>query len=425
MTAWHAALALLAVAPPPPEPPGPNVTLLTGAQMPLVGFGCAGRMGASTLIEAVGAGYRLFDTAQAHEWYDEAALGEALALAGRPRAFIITKVHPRDFGRASTPAALERSLARLRVPTLDLVLLHYPACWGALCEGAPAPEGGWREAWRALEAAQAAGSVRALGVSNFGLAELRQLWAFAARPASRPAVVQSMMDPFVQGAQLRAWCGEHGAVFQAYSSLGTQHALGSAVPNPVLSSALLQAVAQRAGRSVAQVVLRWALHRGAAVLPRSSHAGRMRENLRLFDFDLLPAELAAIDALDGTDPRRAERAPPPRDAPVHLRFVNGRGQPLRLSWAGAAEPAWALAPLGSLELQSYAGHAFSAAAQHAPAVALWRWTVPTPADGQGEPSAPLTVLVAPVGDAGRASADGTDETSGEERMGGVGAKAEL
>lgn len=388
----------------PSEPPGPNVTLLTGAQMPLVGFGCAGRLGAPTLREAANAGYRLFDTAQAPEWYDERALGEALA--GGPRAFLTTKVHPRDFGPSSTAAAVERSLRNLRVDTLDLVMLHYPACWGQLCAGAPPPEGDWRSAWRALEAAQAAGKVRALGVSNFGLSELDELWAFAAGGAARPSVVQSMMDPFRQNTRVRQWCTARGVVFQAYSTLGTQHALGAGragQSNPVLGSALLQRIGHVHGRSVAQVALRWAIQSGAGVLPRSADGVRMRSNLRLFDFELTAAELAAIATLDGTDPHTAERAPRPADAPLQLRFVNSLDQRLVLRWGDASEPTWTLEPRAVLQLQSYAGHTFSAAAAEEPAKPLWRWTVPTPDDAAvggahsriGEEL--LTAVIAPMG----------------------------
>ncbi|KAJ1635661.1 NADP-dependent oxidoreductase domain-containing protein, partial [Pavlovales sp. CCMP2436] len=282
--------ALRTASEPRGEPSGPPATdLLSGAQMPLLGFGCAGRLGAGTLREAARLGYTLFDTAQAHEWYDEAALGEALA--GGPRVFVTTKVHPRDFGAESTAAALERSLARLRVGVIDLVMLHYPNCWGQLCAGSPPPEGDWRAAWRALERGVAEGKVLSLGVSNFGVAELAQLWGNA---RVKPAVVQSWMDPFSQNREVRAWCEKKGVVFQAYSTLGTQHRTGA---NPVLSSALLARIAADNGRSVAQVVLRWALSRGAAVLPRSSNPARMRENLHLFDFELSPAELAQIDSL--------------------------------------------------------------------------------------------------------------------------------
>ncbi|KAG8468194.1 hypothetical protein KFE25_013277 [Diacronema lutheri] len=392
--AW---LALAGAAALPAEPPGPNVTLLTGARMPLVGFGCAGRLGAAVLREAYAAGYRLFDTAQAAEWYDEGALGEALA--GANGVFVTTKVHPRDFGLAATAASIDRSLAALRVRSIDLVMLHYPRCWGELCAGARAPEGDWRDAWRALEAARVAGKVRALGASNFAPHELDELWAHASTAADRPAVVQAFMDPLVQSGALRAWCAERGVVFQAYSTLGTQHALAAGARNPVLGSAALARIARARGRSVAQVVLRWAVQRGAAVIPRSADADRMRANLRLFDFALDDVELAAIDALDGADARVLARTPRAADAPRDVAFANGLDRPVLLRWDGGAGPAWTLPARGTLRLQSYASHAFWAAAAAAPAEAIWRWTVPAPgeaATGDAEDGSPLAVTIAPM-----------------------------
>jgi diketogulonate reductase-like aldo/keto reductase len=397
----------------PAEAPGPNVTLGTGGlALPLVGFGCAGRLGVAELREAIGAGYRLFDTAQAAEWYDEGALGEALAATG-VRAFVTTKVHPRDFGARATAAAVARSLARLRAPAVDLLLLHYAQCWGSLCEGAPPPEGDWRAAWRALEVAHAAGSARALGVSNFGVAELDALWAMA---RVKPAVLQAHMDPFAQNRALRAWCAQHGVVFQAYSTLGTQHRVSSG--NPVLGSAALAAIARARGRSVAQVVLRWALDRGVAVLPRSSDPARMRANLRLFDFALSEGERRVVDDLDGTDPDAHARGGGGGDGRgenggLEVVFVNGvrdgfarasadasggSGAALALAFhpegaAGPGEPVWALGVGESLRLQSAEGHAFSAARASDPATTIWRWVVPPAGAEDGGAAREVRVVV--------------------------------
>lgn len=335
---------------------GPNVTLANGVVMPRVGFGCAGRLGADVLGEALRAGYRAFDTAQAWEWYDEPRLGEAIAASDVPRSalFITTKVHPRDFGPSATPAALRDSFRSLRTDVLDAVLLHYPGCWGSLCGGKKA-EGGWREAWRALEAAYDAGTVRAIGVCNFGAHELGELWSFS---RVRPQLVQNWMDPFHADGEVRAWCAQRGVVFQAFSTLGTQHRVPAG--NPVLRSAVIQKVADGAGVSVARAALRWALQRGACVIPRSQDGARMRDNLRLFDFELTEAQLRAIDALDGTDPSHAPRAPRPADAPLPVRFRNRAHADLALRWGGDASARWPMQPGAVVELTTYAGHTFQA-----------------------------------------------------------------
>lgn len=226
-----------------------SVALSNGVRLPLVGFGCAGYVRRGTLKEALSLGYELFDTAQvpnqtriqpptrslllhlhraplprtqATEWYLEEELGHAIDEAGanRSRLFLMSKLHPRDLGEASTLAAFPTSLRRLRTDYMDAFLLHYPRCFGELCAGRTDPAGDWRGSWRALEALYDSGAVRAIGVSNFAPSELSELLSWA---RVRPHLVQSWMDPLHQERPLRALCADAGVTFQAYSSLGTQH----------------------------------------------------------------------------------------------------------------------------------------------------------------------------------------------------------
>ena len=310
-----------------------TVTLSNGVVMPRVGYGCAGRLGRRTLGEALAAGYRGFDTSQAKEWYLEEELGAAVAAAlasgndngavaaapeggGSPPAvgplpasraelFLETKLHPRDHGEKAALRAFPTSLRQLQTTYVDAFLLHYPSCFGDLCGPTP-PEGTWRDSWRALETLYDAGQTRAIGVSNFSPEDLRQLLAHA---RIRPHLVQSWMDPLQQARPLRALCAQHGILFQAYSTLGTQWLSRTRI-NPVLRHPTLAAVGREVGRSAAQVALRWALQHGVAVIPRSSKPRNMAANLRLFDFALSDEHMAAIDALDGTD-ATSVRAPPP------------------------------------------------------------------------------------------------------------------
>ena len=283
----------------------PTATLHNGLRMPMVGFGCAGYVRKPALLDGLEVGYRLFDTAQAHEWYLEEELGAAIAegKVNRSELFLTSKLHPRDLGATRTLEAFPDSLSRLRTTYLDAFLLHYPRCFGSLC--AKEPEGDWRAAWGALETLYVRGQVRAIGVSNFAPFELQQLLDIA---SVKPHIVQSWMDPLHQERPLRALCAKHGVQFQAYSTLGTQH---QTPVNPVLRHPTLNALAKELGRPVAQVVLRWAVQHGAAVIPRSTKRARMASNLALDDFALSAEQMSAIDALDGTDPRAVHAPPSP------------------------------------------------------------------------------------------------------------------
>jgi len=226
--------------------------------------------------------------------------------ADRSKLFLTSKLHPRDLGESATLAAFPRSLERLHTTYLDSFMLHYPRCFGDLCHGKVEADGDWRGSWRALEALYERGVVRAIGVCNFGADELRELLVFA---RVRPHLVQSWMDPLQQARPLRAVCDEADITFQAYSSLGTQH---RTPVNPVLRHPTIARIAAAVGHSTAQVALRWALQRGAAVIPRSTRRAHMQANLALWDFELSPEQMAEIDRLDGSDPRVAVPPAPPK-----------------------------------------------------------------------------------------------------------------
>ena len=284
---------------------GMAAALSNGVEMPMVGFGCAGYVRRDELVHALDAGYRMFDTAQAHEWYLEEEVGEAIRMSGvnRRELFLTSKLHPRDLGERSTLDAFPNSLRRLNTTYLDAFLLHYPRCFGTLC--AKQPQGTWKDSWRALEQLYDAGKVRAIGVSNFAPQELEELLAHS---VVKPHLVQSWMDPLHQERPLRALCQRHGLRFQAYSTLGTQHRTPF---NPVLKHPLLVAIGKELGKSSAQVALRWALQHGVAVIPRSRNPHRMRANLQLDDWQLTPHQMQTIDGLDGSDPSAISLPPPP------------------------------------------------------------------------------------------------------------------
>ena len=185
-------IALVEVATPPNSTLSSSPAATRTATLPTA-CSCRWSAGAGTrkpaLLDAP-AWPRLFDTAQAHGVFEE--VGDAIAEGhvNRSELFLTSKLHPRDLGATRTLEAFPDSLRRLRTTYLDAFLLHYPRCFGTLC--AKEPEGDWRAAWGALETLYARGEVRAIGVSNFGPAELQQLLDVA---KVKPHLVQSWMDP--------------------------------------------------------------------------------------------------------------------------------------------------------------------------------------------------------------------------------------
>ena len=348
----------------------PNVTLSNGVVMPRVGYGCAGRATAASVEAALRAGARLLDTAQAAEWYDEAAVAEGLARSGVPRSdvVIVTKLHPRDHGANSAAAKIAASAA-LFGGYVDVFLQHYPSCWDGLCGTGwqKRVEGDWRDSWRAMEAAYAAGAVKAVGASNFRDAEFRELLQFA---TVKPHVFQTWMDPFHAEKPLRAAADRAGVVFMSYSTLGTQWEMQRR-GNPVLASPTLRAIGAPSGASAAAVALSWAVQRGAVVIPRSSSPAHVAANARTYvggalQLCLSAADLARVDALDGTT------EPPPADAPVAASFANLGDEAVELFWrspGGAETKVGLLEPRGSTDISTFAGHVFVARLRRSPGAA--------------------------------------------------------
>jgi diketogulonate reductase-like aldo/keto reductase len=253
-----------------------TVTLNNGAVIPQVGLG-VWQSGAATkkaVLAALAAGYRHIDTAAVYG--NEAIVGAAIAESGVPRSelFVTTKLWNSDHGYDKALRAFDASLKRLRLQYVDLYLIHWPVAELRL------------ESWRALEQLASEQRARAIGVSNYLTAHLRELVPVA---KILPAVNQIELTPFLQRADTVALCRELGIVLEAYSPL--TH--GQRLEHP----ALLE-VARRAGRSAAQVLLRWGLQRGYVVLPKSVKPERIVENAALFDFSLDDAAMASLDQLE-------------------------------------------------------------------------------------------------------------------------------
>jgi len=260
--------------------------LADGNQLPMLGLGVwqvpDGPACENAVRLALELGYRHIDTAQAYG--NEASVGKALRDSGVPRdeVFITTKFYP---GGKDPVADAEQSLRKLGVDRVDLYLVHWP-------QRGPV----W--AWPGMERALERGLARSIGVSNFGAADLDQVTAAG---SVTPAVNQIQFSAMEYRRGLLEACRRHGVTAEAYSPLGTGRHLGNK---------RVREIAARAGRTPAQVLLRWCLQHGVPVIPKSTHRERIAENAQVFDFTLSDEDMATLDALDktrGTD-RALERS---------------------------------------------------------------------------------------------------------------------
>jgi 2,5-diketo-D-gluconate reductase A len=224
-------------------------------------------------------GYRHIDTAQAYG--NEESVGQGLRESGVPResVFITTKFYPRNRDPAK---AAEQSLEHLGVDHVDLYIIHWP-------------EGGPTWAWPGMERARELGYTRSIGVSNFDTRELGELFGVA---SVEPVANQVQFSPFEYRRELLEECERRGVAVEAYSPLGT----GRHISDPRVVR-----IADRIGRTPAQVLLRWCLQRDLIVISKSTHRERLEENSRVFDFDLSDDDLTALDALDTTGGTSAAR----------------------------------------------------------------------------------------------------------------------
>lgn len=256
-----------------------SVKLNNGVEMPMVGFGVFQVSDEETekaVLEALKAGYRLLDTAAVYG--NEAGVGRAIKASGIPREeiFVTTKLWiQRENGYENSKKALEDSLNRLGLDYVDLYLMHQPF-------------GDVHEQWCAMEDLYKAGKARAIGVSNFHMDRLMDLITCH---EIVPVVNQIETHPFYQRDAEIAFHQELGVVQQAWAPLAEGKF-------EIFSNPILTQIAQKHGKSVAQVVLRWLNQRGVAIIPKSVKVERMIENREIFDFTLDNEDLAQITTLN-------------------------------------------------------------------------------------------------------------------------------
>ena len=257
----------------------PAVTLNNGVQMPILGFGVFQVPDPAqcerSVRDAIDVGFRLLDTAASYG--NEEAVGAAIRNHGieRGELFVTTKLWVQDASYEGAKAAFERSMSKLQLDYLDLYLIHQPY-------------GDVYGAWRAMEELQRAGRIRAIGVSNF---YPDRLVDFVIHNETVPAVNQIEIHPFHQQADAQKILDEYKVQPEAWGPFAEGR-------NGLFSNDLLQSIASKHGKSVAQVVLRWLTERGVIAIPKSVRKARMAENFAIFDFRLDQNDLAAIATLD-------------------------------------------------------------------------------------------------------------------------------
>ena len=254
------------------------VTLNNGVRMPILGFGVYQMTDAeceASVREALRVGYRLIDTAAIYG--NEEAVGRALKASGVPREelFITTKLWIDDATEDGAKRAVAQSLERLQLDYLDLYLIHQPYH-------------DVHGAWRAMESLNDAGTLRAIGVSNFQPDRVIDLLV---HHRVAPAVNQIETHPFCQQIDAGTLLRDRGITHESWAPFAEGR-------NDLFRNPVLAGIAARHGKSVAQVVLRWLTQRGIVVIPKSIKPERIAENFDIFGFELAPDEMAAITTLD-------------------------------------------------------------------------------------------------------------------------------
>ncbi|MCI1974460.1 MAG: aldo/keto reductase [Limosilactobacillus sp.] len=254
------------------------LTLADGNQIPQEGFGLYKITDQQTMDSSIKTayetGYRLFDTAQLYK--NETEVGQAFKdlNISRENIFVTTKVSEANQGYQSTIDSVKESLRKLQMDYVDLLLVHWPI------------QRAFFDTWRAFEELKKMGLTKSIGVSNFQIIHLQYL---ATKANEMPVVDQVELHPRLTQKPLLKYNQEHKIISQAWSPLGR---------GTVLNIPELKAIADKYGKSTAQIILRWHLQNGVSFIPKSVHPERIKQNADIYDFELSPAEMKQIDNLN-------------------------------------------------------------------------------------------------------------------------------
>ena len=249
--------------------------LNNGVKIPMAGIGTfllAPDDAESSVLHALGCGYRLIDTANAY--LNEKAVGRAIKASGvaREEIFLETKLWPSFYEQ---PDAVEKTLERLDTSYIDLLLLHQPA-------------GNYVAGYQLMEKAYQEGKVKAIGLSNFTAEQIQEILKIC---EIKPTVLQTEVHPYSQEKELKQFLSQEGIVIQAWYPLG--HGDKALIQEPLFTE-----LAHKYGKSNAQIILRWHIQDGNIVIPGSKNPAHIQDNFALFDFSLTPEEMKKIGGLD-------------------------------------------------------------------------------------------------------------------------------
>ena len=252
-----------------------TLTLTGDVVMPMAGIGTfllSPDEAEASCVSALAGGCRLIDTANAY--VNERAVGRAMKKSGlkREEIFLETKLWPSFYEQAD---AVEKTLERLDTSYIDLLLIHQPA-------------GNYVAGYRLMEKAYKEGKVRAIGLSNFNMEQIKEILSIC---EVKPAILQTEVHPYFQEKELKKFLTSQGMAIQAWYPLG--HGDKALIEEPVFSK-----LAQKYGKSNAQIILRWHIQSGNIVIPGSKNPAHIKDNFALFDFALTEEEMAEIAALD-------------------------------------------------------------------------------------------------------------------------------
>ena len=254
------------------------LTLADGQKMPQQGFGVYKLTDSTTFTPTIKSafedGYRLFDTAQMYN--NEADLGVALKAldVDRDDYFITTKVAEKNQGYQSAIDSVKDSLRKLQLDYVNLLLVHWPI------------HGHFFETWQAFEDMKKEGLTKSIGVSNYGMVHLQYL---ATQAHELPVVDQLECHPWLSEKPMIEFNNQHHIVTQAWAPLGR----GRIFEEPIIKS-----LAQKYGKSPAQIILRWHLQNGLSFIPKSAHASRIKENADIYDFELTHDDMLKMDSIN-------------------------------------------------------------------------------------------------------------------------------
>lgn len=256
----------------------PDVKLNNGVKMPILGFGTYGLSGEvcqQSVAEAISAGYRLLDTAKVYG--NEEVVGRGIKQSGidRKKLFVTSKLWVDDAGYENAKKGFEETLRKLQLEYLDLYLIHRP-------------RGDVKGSWKAMEELYKAGKIKAIGISNFDPIQLADLLSYA---EVKPVINQIETHAYFQQTNDYKVLKQHNIQMQAWAPFAEGR-------NGLFTNEILTKIAQKHGKTTAQVSLRWHYQRGIVAIPRSSQKVHIIENLDIFDFKLDSADIKEIEKLD-------------------------------------------------------------------------------------------------------------------------------